>query len=280
MRRTESWIMIGMLTSIVGITAVKAQQKDPDSLLALKEFAHLGQMYHHPSVRLMIHMEQTSNLPTRTTDSLQTDMDLYYGKPDFYMNAEGLEEISNDSVLVMVNRPAKRMIVSRHDHQVSSSIERTISMFVPDSSIQALAKRYNSTIENASGGKKQLTLTSRELVYGTDIPRETVRAIYSPSSYDLVEFKQIKTSLVPVDAAVFDSLQKEQAYRGKLVSSSTNKGKLFFLTKQLTIACRFDKIDYELKRPPVTEADRIERMADGNYKPAKGFEEYILTDQF
>lgn len=280
MRRIESWMIMGMLVSMVGITAAKAQRKDPDSLVALREFAQLGQMYHHPSVRLMIHMERTSNLPTATADSLQTDVDMYYGKPDFYMQAEGLEEISNDSVMVMVNKPAKRMIVSRHNHQVSSSIERTISMFMPDSSTQELAKRYSSAIENAGGGKKQLTLTSREFVYGTGIPRETVRVIYRHPSYELVEFKQIKTSLVPVDAAVFDSLQKEQAYHGKIVSSSINKGKLFFLAKELTITCRFDKIDYELKHPPVAERDRVEKTADGSYKPAKGFEEYVLTNQF
>lgn len=280
MRRTESWIITAMLASMAGITGAKAQQKDADSLVALRDFARLGQMYHHPSVRLLIHMEQTSNLPTGRADSLQTDMDLYYGKPDFYMNAEGLEEVSNDSVVVMVNKSAKHMVVSRHDHQVSSSIEKTISMFMPDSSTRELAKRYSSAIENAGSGKKQLTLTSRAFVYGTRMPRETVRVIYRPSSYELIEFKQIKTSLVPVDATVFDSLQKVQAYPGKLVSGSTDKGKLFFLAKELTITCRFDKIDYELKHPPVTEGDRVEKMADGNYKPAKGFEEYVLTNQF
>ena len=268
-----------MLISIVGITAARAQGKVPDSLAALREFAKLGQMYHHPSVRLMIHMEQRSNLPSEMANNIQTDMDLYYGKPDFYMQAEGLEQISNDSVVVMVNKPAKRMMVSRHDRQVSSSIERTISMFMPDSSIQALSNRYSSQIGDAGGGKKQLTLTSRELVYGTGIPRETVRIIYHPSSYVLEEFKQIKTSLVPVDSAVFEQLQKEQAFHGKMITSSTGKGKLFFTSKELTITCRFDKVEYELRRPPVTEGDRVEKMADGSYRPAKGFEDYVLTNQ-
>lgn len=271
--------MIAMLVSTVGNTSAGAQGKTPDSLVALREFAQLGQMYHHPSVRLVIHMEQISNLPTATADSLETDMDLYYGAPDFYMQAEGLEEISNDSVVVMVNKPAKRMMVYPHNHQVGSSIEKTISMFMPDSSIQALSRRYSSELENAGEGKRQLTLTSRELVYGTDIPRETVRVIYHPSSHELAEFKQIKTSLVPVDSSVFGGLQKEQAYNGKLVTSSTNKGKLFFVAKELTITCRFDKIDYGLKHSPVTEGDRVEKMADGKYRPAKGFEDYVLTNQ-
>ena len=125
----------------------------------------------------------------------------------------------------------------------------------------------------------RLTLTSRELVHGTDRPREVVQVIYQSSSYELVEFRQIRTSLVPVDSAVFNQLEKEQAYNGKLVTSATGKGRLFFTTKELTTTCRFDKIDYALMHAPVTEGDRVEKMADGTYRPAKGFEDYVLTSQ-
>lgn len=280
MKRTANWMIIGAMASVVAANAAKAQQNTPDSLFAYREFARLGHMYRHPSVRLNVHLARTANPVTGSADTLQADMDLYYGKSDFYMSAEGLEEIRNDSVVVIVNNPTRRIMVYPNNHQAAPGIEKAISMFTPDSSLKALSNRYSSMLEGAGNGKKQITLTSRELVYGTAMPKEIVRIVYRESGYELVTFRQTKTSLVPLDAGVYRHLEHEPAYRGKLVSSTTAKGKLFFLAKEQTITCSFDKIDYEWKHPPVTERDRVEKTADGNYRPVKGFEDYILSNPF
>ena len=73
---------------------------------------------------------------------------------------------------------------------------------------------------------------------------------------------------------------KDPGYDGKLISTSTSEGKLFFLVKQITTLYRFDKINYKVQLPPVKEDDRVIRKNNGDYQAAKGFEQYVLSKEF
>lgn len=275
-KKTIACAVIWLLPAI----GAHAQQKSKDTLLALHEFAKLGELYKHPPVRLSIHLQNTAVPVTAASDTMQADMDLYYGKGDFYMQSEGLEEIVNDSMVIMINSQTKQIVLYPNNQQVMKKIEKTVSMFIPDSTIEALSNQYGSMITDEGENKKRIELKSRELVYGTTLLKESVTVFYHSSSHEPIEFNRTKVRLVPLDSTVYSSLQKDEQYKGQLVSASAVNGNLFFLAKALTTKCIFKKIDYAVKNAPVGEGDRIVKSGNGDYIPAKGFEEYVLSKQF
>ena len=151
---------------------------------------------------------------------------------------------------------------------------------MPDFSIEALAKKYASWISGSGHDQKRIELKSREIAYGTELPSESIIITYRASSHQPLEFRRTKTLLLPINFTTYNKLMKEPAYDGKLVSSPASKGKFFFLVKELTTSYHFDKINYNVKLPPVKEDDRVLKKTNGQYEMAKGFEEYVLTKEF
>jgi hypothetical protein len=257
-----------------------AQLKQRDSLYAIREFARLGEIYTRLPLRMSIHIRSGANPVTTAADTIQADVELYYGKKDFYMETEGMEEIMNDSLVVMVNNQAKKIMLYPNNGQLMKNIEKTISLFRPDSSVEALGKLFTSRVEIAGHNSNRVSLKSRQIVYGTAFPKESVSVIYRPSSYEPVEFIQTRVRLLPVDSLVYHEMEKDPAYKGKFVSVTNSRGNFYFLVKELTLSYQFKKINYNTGTPPVTAYERISKDANGSYLPAKGFEEYMLSTEF
>jgi len=261
-------------------TSSYAQHEMGDSLFALNEFIHLRQIYNQLPVELKIHIKNSSSQVTEPTDSMEADMEVYYDYHSFYMKAEGLEEIVNDSLIIMVNNPAKSILLYRNNQDIVNSFEKTLVRIIPDSSIDLLAKKYGSSVFASGKDQNEIRLKSRETIYGTAFPKESISVRYRISSHQPVEFRRTRTLLEPVDSASYSGLIKDPAYDGMLVTTSTLRGDVFFFVKELTTSFRFDKIDYNIKSHPVKEEERLIRQPDGSYTVAKGFEEYMITKEF
>jgi len=256
-----------------------AQSGRGDSLAAFRPLAAMARLYQHPGVQLDLHLRQEARPVTNASDTLEADMEIYYGKPNEYVRAEGLEEIVNDSVVLLVNTPARRMLRFHNTPEVRKSLDRSSFLWMPDSSLAELSKRYKATLTEAGEGKNKLVLISREIVYGTELPRETVEVVYQVSGNEPVQCTQTRVSLVPVDSSVYAELQKQEEYTGKLLTVSGQRGRLFFIVKELSIVCDFRKIDFAARRPPVREGDRVILTSEGGYRPVQGFEDYLLTQE-
>ena len=277
MRSTEKIVFLLILVSITGYAT--AQQKAVDSLFAFREVARVRQLFTHLPVQIDIHIQNTADPVTSTRDTVQADMNLYYGKTDFYMQAEGLEEIVNDSFIVMINNPAKQILLYPNNQEVKRKMGSSVLMMLPDSSLQYLARTYRSSVQE-EGGRKKIELKSRGMIFGTDLPKETLTLSYGPGSYEGAEFDQLKYQLLPVDSAIYAGMVKNKEYEGRLLSTPTNKGNLFFLVKRSTTSYMFKKIEYDIPDPPVRQEDRILQAQDGSFIPAKGIKEYILSKEF
>jgi len=270
------------LLILINASMTIAQQNtssQEDDMKALRSFAQLGQLYKRMPVQLNIHIQNTASLVVKPSDTMQADMQLYYSAMHFYMQAEGLEEIVNDSMIIMVNSQTKQIILYPNNQQVIKSIEKSVAMFMPDSSVERMAANYHATAQDMGHKKIKIELKNKANVYGTDMPRDIIRLIYQQDTYEPVEFVQKRTSLLPVDSAIFKGMKNDPAYNGKLVTSPAAKGELYFLVKELTTTFSFNKITHGITQPPAREQDRIIKGVDGNYQPAKGYEEYQLKKQ-
>jgi hypothetical protein len=278
MRKVEKLILVTVFTFLTA--NVFSQQNGKDSLYALRELTKLRHLYEHLPVQINIEVENAAIPFTIPQDTLQSEMSVYFSKPDIYIEAEGLEEIVNDSLIIMVNNPAKQITLYPNDQDVMKKIQETVSMVLPDSSLKALAEKYTSLVQDVDGSIKKIKLSSREMLYGTRKPKEIITVIYKNIFYQPIEINDTKLRLVPVDSAVYANLVNEKIYDGKLVSASTSKGNMFFLVKELTTSYRLKKIDYKILHPPAKQQDRVIKVDDGSYAPARGYEDYLISKEF
>lgn len=261
-------------------TAQQKKRQKRESKAIFREFVQLGRWYLDVPLQMNVHFIHKSIPVTTKQDNAETDLVLYYGRNDFYMQAEGMEQIANDTLVVLVNSEAKMIQLFTNNGQLMQSLKKMVSAFQPDSSLETFIERYSSKMEDQKNGAKRITLQSKDKISGTDLHKETVSITYHAGTYQPLAYDRSKLTLLPVDSRVYMQLQKDTTYNGRLVKSRTVSGDLFFIVKEQITQCRFTNIDYDRQTPPAREQDRVVKAPNGEYQPAKGFEDYIVSKEW
>jgi hypothetical protein len=269
---------LGMLSLLLLLRTTSAISQD--SLVAFREFAKLRQVYGHLPVQIRIDIQNSATPFTTPLDTLESAMNIYVGAPGMYLEAEGLEEIVNDSLVIMVNNPAKQIILYPNNGDVMKKMQESLSIVLPDSSLKTLAEKYTSLAQDVDGNQRKIILRSREMLYGTKQPKEIITVTFEKSSSRPIEIDQAKLKPMLIDSANYANFVNDKIYDGKLIRIQTSKGNIFFLVKESRTLYRFRKIDYDVPNPPAREQDRIVKAKDGSYMPAKGYEDYLLSKEF
>ncbi|HET9824270.1 MAG TPA: hypothetical protein VFP87_02985 [Chitinophagaceae bacterium] len=278
--KKDKKLPLTIVVLVLVVSNVFSQQNKNDSLFAFREFSRLQKMYQHLPVQINLHIQNSASPLTTPQDTLQTEMSIYFGTAGFYMEAEGLEEIVNDSLIVMVNNPSKQISVYRNDKSVMKRIYESLSMVLPDSSLQEFTHRYQSLVQDLDGAIRKIALNSRVTLYGTGKPKEIMTVTYQKTSYKPIEVTQTKLRLLPIDSSIYAGLLNDKTYDDKLLSAATSKGQIFFLVKEQKTSYRFLRIDYNVQIPPAKQQDRIAVAEDGSYLPSKGYEDYQVSTEF
>ena len=265
-------IKITTLFLLVAVTATA--QYD---LTVYREFARVGQGYLRTPLQMKVHFTYKVTPVTTSQDGAETDMILHYDEHNFYMQAEGMEQIANDSLIVIVNHEAKMIRIYSNQGPLLQKLQSFVTMFIPDSSLEKLAQRYSATIAEEGTNTKRVTLQSRDRVPGVDAPKEVIHVSYDGTTYLPLTYHQAKLGLMPVDSTTYSQLKNDTVYARRLVSTKTKAGNLFLVVKEKITECSFVHIGHEQKTPPAREQDRVIRTANGEYEPAKGYEGYMVS---
>lgn len=275
-------VLLVAVTSLLAASSVQAQRKKQkqDTLGIYREFARIGEWYEQLPVRMNLKFVHQTVPANQTENSQPTDMVVYYGKSDFYMQAEGLEQIANDSLIVLVNAATKMIRLYPNDSAMQRRLQQAILLYKPDSSFKELVQRYVASMVSEDQSSKQITLQSRDKLFGTAFPKETISISYQPGTFQPKVFDQVKRSLVLIDVAMYQRLQNNPEYSGRLVQTKAKGAELFFMVKEIHTNCRFTEVSHELGQPPVRQQDRIVKVQDGSFQPVRGFEDYVLSKEF
>lgn len=277
----ERLIMMKLIAGLLFFTlSLKAQQKKKsknENVDGYCEFARLGEWYLNVPLQLDVRFVQQTVSLVNQQDSTVTDLLLFYGKNNFYMRGEGMEQIANDSIMLMVNSEAKVMTVFSNNGQLMKRLQKQVMTFVPDSSLRKLADNYTLSMYDEGGVKKRIVLQSRTKVFGTSRHKETVSIIYEPGTYKPYNYERSEVSLQPIDSITYLKLIENSSNTGKLVSSKTDVGTLFFVVKEKKISCIFSNIHNDKTSPPVLLEQRIIKMGNGEYRPTDEWMEYRLN---
>lgn len=274
-------ILLLKLTTILLLIAATAsaqrhKRRDVDSLSVYREFVSLGKWYLKMPLQIKLHFISKTTPSARQQDNEEADMLLYYGKDDFYLQANHMEQIVNDSFTVLVNNEAKIIKLYANTRTLEEYMENIVPAYVPDSSLQQLSRRYSIQVQEGEKGLKQMLVQSRANVSGTSFPKESITISYEPGSQQPVDYFTAKRSLVLVDSAIYRQMEADPLYAGRLVTSKATNGDLFFVMKEKTTTCRFVEVSHQKQSPPALQEDRIMKNENGEYMPAKGFEAYLV----
>lgn len=271
-------MMSVLLLVTITATAQRKNKSGKGDAIAMQELARLSKWNSKWPVQINLHITRHIMPAVLGSDSADTEMTLYYDPHAFYMQAEGMEQIANDSVLVLVNNNAHMIRVLSNKGLGSHSQGNNISnSFMPDTSVEKLSQRFISTVQEDGRTNKRIVLQSRDKINGTDLEKEVMDVSYNPDHYQPLQFKQIRRSVLPVDSTNYVELAKDPAWKGRLIISNTKAGQFFFVVKEQVTECNFTSISYEQKTSPVHEQDRVIKTVDGEYQPAKGYEAYNVS---
>jgi hypothetical protein len=270
---------IVLLLVAVTATAQGKHKRSKDNTTALQEFARLGKWNQQWPVLINLHIRHHVTPTVSASDSADTDLTLYYDPHAFYMQAEGMEQIANDSVLVMVNNTARMIKVFPNKGLLFYSQANTITSFMPDTSLEKLSQRFIATIQDDGHAGRRIILQSRDRIAETGFEKEVIDVIYNTGNYQPIQYKQIRRSVVPVDSATYSEMTKDAAWKERLITTKVKAAQLFFVVKEQATECRFTNIDYEKKASPVHEHDRVIKTSAGEYLPAKGYEGYNVSEE-
>ena len=251
-----------------------------ENMEACREFAQLGQWYMKLPIQMKVHFSYKAIPVTDDQDSTDTDMILYYGKNNFYMQAENVEQIINDTMVVIVNNEARVITLYHNEDDLMSTLKKITSLLMPDSAVEKLADLYDAKTESRGDGTSAISLQSKEKITGTNLVKETINVIYKPVTLEPVEYDQSRFSLIPIDSAVYSRLNGVSAFAGRLVKVKMDAEDLFFVVKEKITHYGFSQILNNQLSSPVKEQDRISKDGDGSYVPAKGYEGYLLSKEF
>lgn len=272
-------IMVVLLLVTVTATAQRKDKRSQDNTTAFHEFARLGKWNSQWPVQINLHITHQVTPAVYASDSADTDMTLYYDPHSFYMKAEGMEQIANDSVLIMVNNTAGMIRIFPNSGMPAGSQGNNITSFVQDTSIEKLSQRFTATIQEDGRTGKRILLQSHDKIATAGLEKELIDVSYNAGNYQPLNFKQIRRSVVPVDSTTYSELNKNSAWQARLITTNVKARQLYFVVKEEVTQCRFISIDHSQKTSPVHEHHRVIKTASGEYLPAKGFEPYNVSQE-
>lgn len=269
-----TYIKIQLLLLCITYVPFTAFAQRPDSLANMRELMQVINGYKQMPLYLELEMKNTTNFITSEQDTVNAKGKFYLTQGTAYMNFGEVEQLVTGSVAVLVISKLQRMIVNTNPGPMLNRMKALPGLMAKDSSILTLAKTYASraiTTNEAS----IIELTSRNLLYGSSMPQETIEVVYDSKTRKAQKITHIKRTLVPLQEADYKKLKTDPAMEKMLL---VIQGKGYFLVKEQTTAFMYKTVGYDKNlKIPVALSDRITRNNNGEFEPVKAYENYEIT---
>lgn len=256
-------------------TAAFAQKKKKatdTNQQALKEFIEVCNRYKQFPLHVTIQETGSATFPA-PGDTTNTIADYFLTPSGAYIRYGNIEQLVDDSMMVMVNNDQKVMIISAVQHNMQTQLDKYLGHQYAGSSLEKMEQQYTATIKDADKDISLVELTNRATLPGTDLLKEAIRMKYRTGSKEPVEIIYLRRSLIVLDSADGEEVKNNGSVKDKLVVIKNN----YFLVNERIKTYRFNKIDHDRAlRLPVLASDRIIRK-NGDFIPAKGFEDYYIS---
>ncbi len=244
-----------------------------DSLSQLRLLSNACNVYRHLPVRLLVSVENKSNVVESKNDTAQMLIRCSIDTGNSYMSSGATEQLANDSLVLLITQNTKRMVLYRHKGEVGRRLQAFIGAFGNDSLIQKTFDKYRIGF-SALGDTVTAVLASRTKVKRTDMAKDSIVIRYSQAGQQLTDISKINRNLLRLDKQEYENLKGNSNYSNALISIGDS---VFYLVRIKQSVYRYLGVWHDGKDMPSITPDRIAADLWGNFKPAASYSDYILT---
>lgn len=245
-----------------------------DSLGLIRQFMEVSNSYKQLPLYLEIEMKNTANFITSEQDTLHASGKFYLQPGSSYLQFGEIEQWVTDSFAVLVSDKLQKIIINTETRPMVDQMKALTGSLFRDSSILALAKKYKVESKTITG-ETVIELNSRDLLYGSTLPKETIRMAYHSKTKKPMQVSSIKRILVPLSEDDFKKLNEDREAKNWLLAIA-DKG--FFLIKEQNTSFIYKAVMHEANmKIPVAVSDRIVKNKNGEFEPVKAYQDYEIT---
>lgn len=264
--------------SISLLVSFHTVQGQGDTLAEMRRFMTVCNSYKQLPVQVNVVIDRYASMATHTGDSSRMEAFFSLRPEGAYMRMEGVEQLVNDSLMLVVNTTTRRMVLYTHHQSVKGRLQDYLGMQLADSTVTFLAGKYRCFSFKGPGDTSVIEMRSRVLLAQTTFPREEVKLSFDAKTDQPFAVRQLKRSLVMVSKEVYHSVAGLPEWEGKALST---RDSLFFLVKEQVMVFHFQQISHDPGgNLPVRVSDRIAAELPGRYRPVTGYAGYVLNQQF
>jgi hypothetical protein len=249
-----------------------------DTLQMMRDFVQICNIYKRLPLQMTLTIDRSA-IPVHTSaDTVHITALFSMQKEGSYVKMGDLEQIVNDSLLLVVSKDTKQMNAYRNNMTTMARMNEYLQFSANDSSVTKLLSKYAVKRKEAKADTGQVVLNSRMNIQGTSLPIEEVWLVYRERSKEPVSVEQINRLLQPISKQLYDDLSRLANWDGKLVFI-TQAG--YFLVKEQKMSYAFGNISHRSDVPlPVKLENRIVASKPGKYEPVSTYSDFALTQNF
>jgi hypothetical protein len=246
-----------------------------DTLKLLREFVQVSNQYQQLPLYLELNLSNSTNFITSEADTSIVKAVFYITKNVSYTRFGEAEQLTNDSMALLVNDKMQRMIVYSNAKPIMGALRSITGGQVQDSSLLQLSKKFTAQYVTTQQNAQVIRLESRDMLYSTAFPKESIELQYDPATKEPLRVITIKRTLFPVTEDAYKELQTRENMAGKLLTIDANR---FYVVKEQQGGFEYKRIAHDANMQfPAMIADRITRNEEGEFAPLKPYEHYAIT---
>jgi hypothetical protein len=267
--------IITILFLLITVTVYSQRKKEKtDTLLPFREFAAVCNLYKQMPVQLSLHYQKTTTFPVEEEDTANTTADFYLTPKGTYIKFGNLEQIANDSFIVMISNEQQMMMLFENTINIQQRFSNYMGFQMADSSVLKMAKEYSAVFLPGSEGRGIIELKNRSPLPGTDMIKEIITVTYNEKTKDPQKVVHLRRSIIPIEKEDWESFAGKETVKDKLLIINDH----YFLLNERNTVYDYKNISHSSDmKLPVTVGERVVRNTKGELVPAKGYEEYHLT---
>jgi hypothetical protein len=269
---------IAFLSTVLILGAIQTVRAQEDTLSGIRRFIRVCNLYKQLPLSLEVAIQRKTSFITDNGASSQLAATFCLRPDGSYIFLEGTEQLANDSLLLVVNKVTKRMILYPNHQSVAARFRQYLGFRFADSSVRRVAGAYRASTPALFRDTATIEVISRIRLPHTELPVEEVLVKFNSKTDEPYEVMEIKRSLVPVSKAIYEKSATLPEWTGKVFNA---RDSLYFAVKEQAILFRYRNISHDpAGKLPFRVSDRIAAEVPGKYRPVGEFADYVLTQQF
>jgi len=205
------------------------------------------------------------------SDSASTKAEFYVTDNNSYTRFGEMEQLVSDSIALLISDKLQRIFVYKDARGITDQMKKMMSLSLPDSSVLHIAGKF-SINKSIAGDSTSLRLQSRSTIYSTSLPKEIISITYNGDTKQPYRVEQVRRELIRLDDNSADSTNIPR----NITIVRNDNG--VFAVQERKMVFSYALIEYgKTLKTPVIIADRIVKNESGEFVPAKGYENYTVT---